>query len=70
MYVCMYVALTGKRDRLTAASQQDRTGQDVCMYVCICLSVCLLCVHGAREASIVEVSLSLCSSSRDPKHSL
>ena len=36
MHHVLLVALTGRRDRLTAALQQDRTGQeqDVCMYVC------------------------------------
>ena len=35
-------ALMGKRDRVTVAVQQDRTG--VCACACVCVCVCVLCV--------------------------
>ena len=35
-----FLPLTGKRDRLTAVLQQDRTG--VCVCVCVCESVRVL----------------------------
>ena len=36
-----FLPLTGKRDRLTAVLQQDRTGVRACVYVYECVHVCV-----------------------------